>query len=72
MARSSIFLTAASPLLSGNAPERGAPPIAYGRMSVTKPSGQAASGTVAAARAAQPPRGPALAPVTCVQGAKTP
>eukprot|EP00959_Pyramimonas_sp_CCMP1952_P284261 5942134-Pyramimonas_sp.AAC.1 len=39
---------------------------------VAAPSGPAASGDVTAARAAQPPRGPVLAPVKGVQDAETP
>eukprot|EP00959_Pyramimonas_sp_CCMP1952_P063323 1323515-Pyramimonas_sp.AAC.1 len=39
---------------------------------VAAPSGPAASGEVAAARAAQPPRGPVLAPARGAQDVKTP
>eukprot|EP00959_Pyramimonas_sp_CCMP1952_P180593 3775968-Pyramimonas_sp.AAC.1 len=40
--------------------------------SVAVPSGPAASGDVTAAWAAQPSRGPALAPAKCVKDAETP
>eukprot|EP00959_Pyramimonas_sp_CCMP1952_P333760 6989599-Pyramimonas_sp.AAC.1 len=39
---------------------------------IAKPSGEAASGEVTAERAVQPPREPVVAPVTCVEAAKTP